>query len=538
MALLPSSPPLLPEADPPTSPPLPTSDDFGELPIRPSYLSRKRTLSDYGSLSSDPLFSESSEGGIEEVEERRKRKKYIRAPWFRLRGGMARRNGMRNADSGVFLGSDVSDDSADSTSSSQEKTVKLEMGGELRTGPSPPGPPPCSPQDLASQAINHCLETGRESLDLTNFGLDELSNATLKPLHQLIKHPHDDLTRPPSEDEFSSLTPSIRLFLSGNKLASLPSELFRLTNISVLSLRNNQLHDIPYSIGRLQNLHEFNIAQNNIKVLAWEMFDLVHCRGDHRQITVRPNPLIDPVEGLQDPSPLSRPKVTPKEYNEHLSRWGETDGAFFRKMQQWYSDEETQWTMRHELELRLKLGRLKRTMYIQEASRAGTELRLCKEQLIYLGSSAVRFFDPYRIHFVAEKHSHAHDEELKFPAVFDPLTNKPDESDNPNCPSLFETSLRAIQSNFSLFTPNDIPDGLPPAVTAALQRVAKGAEYGNEKCSVCSKEFIFAKAEWVEFWFNGFPAQQYLTAETILPFLRRVCSWDCAQPSELGAFRF
>lgn len=521
---LPSSPPLLPEADPPTSPPLPTSDDLGELPIRPSYLSRKRTLSDYGSLSSDPLFSESSEGGIEDAGERRKRKKYIRAPWFKLRGGMAKRSGMRNADSGVFLGSDLSDDSADGTSSSQEEVAELEAGGEVRPGPSQPGRPRSPPQDLASRAINNCLETGHESIDLTGIGLDVLSNATLRPLHQLIKHHHDDLTRPPSEDEFGSLTPSIRLFLSGNRLTSLPSELFRLTNICVLSLRNNQLDHIPHGVGRLRNLQEFNIAQNNITVLPWEMFELVHCRGDHRQITVRPNPLIDPVEHLQDPSPLSRPKVTPNEYNEHLNRWGETGGAFFRKMKQWYSDDETQWTMRHELELRLKLGRLKRTMYMQEASRAGTELKLCKEQLIYLGSSAVRFFDPYRAPLTGDSHLHDHDNEQKYRAVFDPLTDRPDGSDNTNCPSLFESSLRAIQSNFSLLTPNDIPDGLPPAVTAALIRVAKGAEYGNEKCSVCSKEFIFAKAEWVEFWFNGFPAQQYLTAETILPFLRRACS--------------
>ena len=535
---LPSSPPLLPEADPPTSPPLPTSDDFGELPLRPGPLRRKRTLSDYGGLSSDPLFSESSEGGIEEVEERRKRKKYIRAPWFRLRGGMAKRSGMRNADSGVFLGSDLSEDGADSTSSSQEKMATLEVGGELRPGPSQPGGPHWPPQDLASRAINHCLETGHESVDLTDMGLDELTNATLKPLHQLIKHPHGDLTQPPSEDEFSSLTPSIRLFLSGNKLASLPSELFRLTNISVLSLRNNELQDIPHSVGQLRNLHEFNIAQNNIKLLPWEMFDLVHCRGDHRQITVRPNPLVDPIQDLLGPSPLSRPKVTSKEYNEHLNRWGETDGAFFRKMKQWYSDGETSWTMRHELELRLKLGRLKRTMYMQEASRAGTELWLCKEELIYLASSAVTFFDPYTAPLLEENHPHAHDDDQKYRAVVDPLTDKPDESDNTNCPSLFETSLRAIQSNFALLAPNDIPDGLPPAVTAALRRVAKGVEYGNEKCSVCSKEFIFAKAEWVEFWFNGFPAQQYLTAETILPFLRRACSWQCAEPSELGAFRF
>ena len=103
---LPSSPPLVP-----SSPPLP-SDEAGEneLPIRPSFL-RKRTFSDYGSLSSDPVFSASSESGIDDGEEVRfKRKKHVRGPWWSLRRNMAKRDRIRVADSGVFSGSDMSED--------------------------------------------------------------------------------------------------------------------------------------------------------------------------------------------------------------------------------------------------------------------------------------------------------------------------------------------------------------------------------------------------------------------------------------------
>jgi hypothetical protein len=451
---------------------------------------------------------------------------------------MAKRSHMRNADSGVFLGSDFSEDNVESSQSSEDTVPDSEIEDEGRPGPAralKPQVPP-TPEVLASKAINHCLETGHESVDLSDLAMTTLSNATLKLLHQLIKHSHDDLTAPPSEDEFSPLTPSIRLFLSGNKLTSLPSELFRLTNISVLSLRNNELHDIPPSIGRLPNLQELNIAQNNVQWLPWEMFDLVHCRGNHRQITVRPNPLIDPTEDLQGPSPLlSRPKVTGGEYIEHLNRWGETNGAFFRKMQQWYSEEDTAWTMRHELELRLKLGRLKQNMYMQEASRAGLELKLCKEQLIFLASSAIRYFDARGTPCTGNKLARVVDEEQKYQAVVDPFMNQPQDREPSNIASLFETTLRKIQSNFTL---HDLPEGLPAAVASALEAAARGSEHGNEKCSVCKNEFIVARAEWMEFWFNGFPRQDCLTLETILPFLRRVCSWECAQPNEMGAFRF
>ena len=549
---LPSSPPLLPEADAAPSPP-PLSDEAADLPIRPSELSipgrsRKRQLSDYGSLSSDPLFSEGTSEAEEEYGgERRDRKRLVRGPWWNLsksprrslRQRMAKRERMRNLDSGVWLGSDLSDESVDSTLSSQERMATLEV--EDRSNLLVPHALQDKQQhlsaaeNLASKAITRCLETGQESIDLTDLNLSELSDGTLKPLHQFIRHTHTDLTQPPSEDEFTPLTPSIQLFLSGNKLISLPSELFRLTNITVLSLRNNSLSEIPPSIGQLPNLRELNIAQNNIKWLPWEMLDLLHCRGNHRQITIRPNPLISPVDGSDGYPPLPRPKVSPSEYNEHLSRWGETSGAFFSKMKQWYSKEGEPWTMRHELELRLKLGRLKRTMYLQEASRAGTELKLCREQLVYLASSTVRFFDANGAPWRAGTPTTLLSDEQRFHAVVDPLAGSPNISDTTSCPSMFEMALRKIQASFNL---SDFPDDLPSAITAGLQQAAEGAEYGNQKCSVCGNSFIVPRAEWIESWFNGFPSQECLTQETVLPFLRKVCSWRCVQPNEIGAFRF
>lgn len=445
---------------------------------------------------------------------------------------------MRNADSGVWLGSDMSDDSIDSVLSSKQRMAAMVVEDEA--GPANATLKPRAPtaESLAARAINHCLETGQESVDLTDLKLTNLSNETLKPLHQLIRHSHTNLTQPPSEDEFSPLTPSIQLFMSGNLLPSLPPELFKLINITVLSLRNNELNDIPPSIADLASLKELNIAQNNIKWLPWEMLDIMHCRGTHKQITVRPNPLVDPIEHFTSTSPLSRLKVTNSEYNEHLGRWGETSGAFFEKMKQWYSEEDVPWSMRHELELRLKLGRLKRTNYLQEASGAGIELQLCREQLIYLASSAVRFFDvdgSLCRDIVSLK---AMDEKDQFAAVVDPLINRPTSLDTSSCPSLFESALRSIQSNFALQDPNDFPEDLPRTVSAALREAAKGAAYGNEKCAVCGQAFIIARAEWIEFWFNGFPAQGSLTPETVVPFLRRACSWRCAQPNELGAVRF
>lgn len=438
------------------------------------------------------------------------------------------------------MGSDLSDDSIDSTLSSRQNLAKVEIDeNALRSSPPPSETPrlPPTAEDLAARTINHCLETGHESVDLSDLCLTNVSNTTLRPLHQLIRHSHADLTQPPSEDEFSPLTPSIQLFISGNKLASLPSELFRLTNITVLSLRNNNLPEIPPSIGKLSNLKELNIAQNSIKWLPWEMLDLMHCRGDHRRITVRPNPLVNPIPEFSGPSPLPRPSVTPSEFKEHLSRWGETSGAFFQQMKRWYHEDDVPWTMRHELELRLKLGRLRLNNYLNEASRSGVELQLCKEQLLYVASSAVTYFDVDGSHCRTSVAAPVSSDEERFMAVIDPLANQPASAADSSIPSLFELALRTAQANFF---PNDLyehAEDLPATVAASLRQAVKGVECGNESCSVCGHDFVISRAEWMEYWFNGFPAKDCLEPETVMPFLRRVCSWKCAKPSDLGAFR-
>lgn len=550
---LPSSPPLVPSFDYPSSPPT-LYNNAGELPAEASELylprpRRKRTLSDYGDQSSDPLYSEGTTEAEEESledEGRRRRKRLVRGPYFNhrksstsnLRRSMARREQLKNADSGVWMDSDpMSEDSIDSTFGSSQQFAKLEIvrGGQSHPSSSETQRRPSTAQRLATRLVNNCVEHGKEVVDISDLDLQNLDSAILKPLHQLIRHSHDDLTRPPSEDEFTTLTPSLQVFAFGNRISSLPSELFRLSNITVLSLRNNDLDHIPPSIARLPRLQELNIAQNRVQFLPWEMLNLMHCRGTHRQITVRPNLLVDPCEDLSTPSPLPQPTASPSEYREHLSRWGETSGAFYEKMRQWYSKEDVPWTMRHEMELRLKLGRLKRMNWLEGSSRAGVELHLCNEQLIYLASSAVRYFkvDGSLCQDLDSRSRTKRQNPYEAAANIITAHELPETT---LVPSLFELMLRSIGRICDVNELNNLPNNLPPTITSALQCTARSMDYGSDCCGVCGKAFIIARAEWMEYWFNGFPSQECLTSETVLPFLRRVCSWRCAVPSALGTF--
>jgi hypothetical protein len=83
---LPSSPPLLPEADNADSPLFAPADSDDLLPIRPSLAagSLKRQYSDYASLSSDPVFSEGTSEAEEEegADEQPRRKRLVRGPWW------------------------------------------------------------------------------------------------------------------------------------------------------------------------------------------------------------------------------------------------------------------------------------------------------------------------------------------------------------------------------------------------------------------------------------------------------------------------
>lgn len=246
---LPSSPPLIPTPldmemqvemqvdDIPSSPPLPA------LAVPPS---RKRQLSEFENLSSDPLFSEGTTDSEDAAGcDRPRRKRMVRGPWWSMgkrpqRDGPARLdNDSRNADSGIWMGSDASDSS--NILSSQRKLEDLRVTStSSATAKSEVFAPKAKMvasveraqhlEQIAGKIINDCVEDGREAVDLSGLDLQTLRSETLRPLHQLIRHAHISTTAPPSEDQFSALTPELKLFLAGNQLSGLPSELFLLEN--------------------------------------------------------------------------------------------------------------------------------------------------------------------------------------------------------------------------------------------------------------------------------------------------------------------
>lgn len=118
----------------------------------------------------------------------------------------------------------------------------------------------------------------------------EIPSNLLGPLQHLTKLPA--IREPPvTEDVYSSLEPFLRLFLAGNSLFKLSSELFDLASLKVLSLRNNKLTEVPPAIRRLTSLQDVNLSVNRLQYLPWEFLWLIR-KGDLKHLIVRPNPLM------------------------------------------------------------------------------------------------------------------------------------------------------------------------------------------------------------------------------------------------------
>lgn len=505
---LPSSPPLLCE-DPPSSPPLlPTISSIAFT----ANAGRKRPHSDYGSLSSDPLFSEdASEYDFREDDEQPRRKRMVKGPWWSvgrregqsLRKSMVKKEGFRNADSGVWMGSDDSMDSFVSEKSRIELPVRDEAGKQRR----PIGSAGEDPETFAAKVVQRCVENGREIIDLSDIGLTRISNNALSPLHQMIKHVHDDLTQPPSEDLFAPLTPSIQLFLYSNSLTSLPSELFQLENVTVLSLRNNNLQAIPPTITRLPKLAELNIAGNQLTNLPWEMLDILRSTTDACQVSLRPNPF----------------RVPKLETDLEVAMEGDLDSDIHPDL--------GASKISRQLEANFLTGRRKLNGGDEDAT--PKKKRDAREQLIFIAPSRILYMDSDGSVMRPQLVAGTSGENAWEAPVLEPQ-HPPATEASTRAPSLFELALRSAQLNYDLRdVTTTLPSTTPPTISRALEQAARGVEYGNECCSTCNKRFVIPRAEWLEYWFHGHDYYD-LSEERILPFKRKACSWACAQVTTVG----
>ncbi|KZF19259.1 hypothetical protein L228DRAFT_251375 [Xylona heveae TC161] len=483
------------------------------------------------------------------------RKRLYRGAWWGL--NKTRRKLRRTIDSGVFMGSEGTDGSADDVLEELHGRSPLSTGinGEVRR-PSAQGGldifslasqrrqiqtisthdnrfHPYSPASIAPRIaiesradniIGRCLEGGVDRVDLSGQRLNFLSNSTISQLKHLVKTPQYESASLDS-DSFESMIPSIDLQLQSNLLRSLPSALFQLEHLTILNLRYNYLSELHPAIANLTNLEELHLDGNDLRYLPYEILKLLGKDGKLRRLLLCSNPLLklaaEPIAGqtgllsaadavAEVVRARAHARAKDAEKRESVPAGEQQPSSQSHPS----SNQPEDWEPRHLISTSLKLLAIDGSLYTNPTS---TITPPCPIISSSAGSSlGVATPGPPSSVFTSSSVSAA--------------------------PSLFETALRVCHSNDALeHLPALLPLDTPESVSRALRETLRIKESEDERvCTVCGKWYLLPRTEWIEWWDcipppPGVPRIPPATVEeevtkTIaraVPLIRKGCSWAC-----------
>ncbi|KFY35114.1 hypothetical protein V494_06195 [Pseudogymnoascus sp. VKM F-4513 (FW-928)] len=474
-------------ADEPSLPSLPRglAPSFYNTTGRPG---KRARLSSAPASSDPPLFSSDDDPSAENYSDPKRRQKMrYRGPWYKQEpdnsasSNQGERKGKRTLerqfDSGVWLGSDSTDDDADYDFLKGAPVPSfLAKGLPMAMRPSPlrsrviiPSAEYPSQEDQARQQIQKCLEEGNEDVDLSGKGLTSLSNSAIRPLASFSSVPV--LT----QGSYQTLLPKLRIFLARNELKRLPGEIFNLENLSVLSVRSNELEELPAAISRLRRLTELNAANNALRWLPFELLELLSCPSRIKILHLHPNPFLEPPASDDSTSSL----LPVKDVGDERT-WGS------------------------------------KTCDNPEHDHA----RQSEWRRTFRCRSQVKFFD-------------IHGSPTKGP---DASTARPVS----NTPSLLELCVKTWADTPNMPNLDEYLGGAYPEKLQQLldnARTLRETEAPGRKCTICNRRFVIPRTEWIEWWeIKQSPAGKVTSEETVrprdviesqLPFIRRGCSWRC-----------
>jgi hypothetical protein len=412
------------------------------------------------------------------------------------------------------------------------------------------------------------LSVVHSSTDLeSDLHIQSVPNELLTPLHSLIKRPRFlDGDASPRDDDFHPLQPSLQLFLSGNSLSILPSELFNLENITVLSLRNNNLEALSPHLSRLHNLVELNTAGNALRFLPWELLALIR-RGTLQSMTVLPNPLLRPFayDGfLHDATPIACQWAPPRSKAQLDSLIKALTGKLVELRE---SLSQPRPVARPAADVASASVELKHTSWMLELLQGYVQAFrvLIKDLLaknVFALTDAVQTVDDLWAQIAESGHStldvypnpifiastsvtrfrsdgllpmglRQDSPPSQLPSNTEILSATPGGAPIPSqgsrVPSLFELSATSASTVTELPSLRTLlPDDAPRPVLRTLEIACQVREEGGRICSVCRRNYIIPRTEWVEYW--HLPpkyGQRSSREEMFWPFLRRGCSLGC-----------
>lgn len=146
---------------------------------------------------------------------------------------------------------------------------------------------PAVPQGL----IKAARKSGQ--LNLSGRGLSEVPVSVWRINLDTPEEAHSNVQFD-AADRWWEQTDLLKLFLSSNKLQSLPDDLRLLPALVVLDVHDNLLSKLPSAIGELLNLQKLNVSHNKLKSLPPELAQLRHLKSlliQHNQLEEMPDAL-------------------------------------------------------------------------------------------------------------------------------------------------------------------------------------------------------------------------------------------------------
>ncbi|KAG9240767.1 hypothetical protein BJ878DRAFT_429576 [Calycina marina] len=493
--------------------------------------SRKRAKLTPPLPSSDlPLFSSDDDPNLENYIGGR-RKKQSRGTWYDhqpaaespLRSSDkignhvsdAKRAFKRQYDSGVFLGSDGTevDEGLEEFQQSVYANLPLRQWNSSQNSSqnSIIVKRQDTPEAWAKREIERCLEEGIEVIDLSLRKLTVLSNDTIRPLSAFTRLP------PVVEGVFERLEPQLKIFLAANSLTALPEELFNIESLTVLSLRGCHIYEIPPAIGKVRNLRELNLSQNRLHYLPYEILALFSIDSHLESFQIHPNYFYRP---KYPPGELKEPQ-----YNIGLGRMTRPGRGAIGALA---SDESArrlhpQWKALNKARTEV------RYMDIDGSNLKGPNISTHMYRLDELCPGGIPVADADDV----------------------PTPPKGRGQAISRVPSLLEVALKACSKSPDLPRLHTmLPQPHAPSFPGLLETLVSKTESGATKCTICTRNFMIARTEWIEWWeiskvevnpslvSAASPLRQMENerdvVEKMVPLIRRGCSWACV-PSKSEA---
>jgi len=287
---------------------------------------------------------------------------------------------------------------------------------------------------------------------------------------------------------FEQKEPSMKLYLASNNLRRLPGAIFNIEHLTLLSLRGNGLVEIPPAIGRLKNLEVLNVSQNSLRSLPFELLELLSTSSRLKELLLHPNPFYKPLSSGDLPDGFS---------SGDDARQTPFLGEFIARSPVQYSD---------------SAGAVYSTFRL--TSQVDVPVAIDDDPIPstipYLSKSAISS----SIQTVSR------------------------------VPTMLELALRACYQTPQLKELRALlPAEAPPHLHDHLRRALEQREAGGLNCSVCGRDVIVPRSQWVEWWRLGrrldtggdppVDTAEPLSRdpeEQLMPFLRRGCSWRCVPP--------